>query len=122
MIPDVKHGTVLCIRTDGTEYVLDRVTLSNIYKACEADCVDFVHIGRANGTYLYMAVDDNGYESTMVERGPHAVELVPVKARKPVNSRATELYHAVCVPGTTHQIVGDVALYHDEDFEPEESE
>ena len=29
---------------------------------------------------------------------------------------ATALYHGVCHPGTTHQIVGDVAIVHEKDF------
>lgn len=29
---------------------------------------------------------------------------------KPVNYEATRLYHGVCIPGTTHEICGDVAI------------
>lgn len=46
-----------------------------------------------------MVVDDNGLDKGL-----------------PVNKRATELYHEVCRPGTTHQIVGDVAVVPDADF------
>lgn len=35
----------------------------------------------------------------------------------PVNAKATELYHANCRPGTTHEIRGDVCIVLDEDFE-----
>lgn len=48
--------------------------------------------------------------------GNGSFELKCIRARKPVNAKATELYHAVCKPGTTHQIVGDVAIVNDEDF------
>lgn len=34
----------------------------------------------------------------------------------PVNPKATAMYHAVCRPGTTHEIVGDVVIAVDEDF------
>jgi len=34
----------------------------------------------------------------------------------PVNAAATALYHARCLPGTTHQIVGDVVIVPDSDF------
>lgn len=36
--------------------------------------------------------------------------------RLPVNVEATKLYHANCVPGTTHQIRGDVVVVPDDDF------
>jgi hypothetical protein len=35
---------------------------------------------------------------------------------KPVNQKATALYHAVCRPGTLHQIHGDVVIVSDRDF------
>jgi len=68
-----------------------------------------------------MLVDDDGYEVEVQERDPPpgfavAFERVPVRAAKPVNPIATGLYHAICHPGTTHQIVGDVAIVRDEDF------
>lgn len=37
------------------------------------------------------------------------------KARS-LNPEATRLYWSVCRPGTTHEIVGDVAIARDEDF------
>lgn len=64
-----------------------------------------------------MIIDDNGYESKMIEHDDHHFELRPIKALKPVNAKATALYWSVCVPGTTHQIVGDVAIYVEKDFE-----
>lgn len=35
---------------------------------------------------------------------------------KPVNDQATKLYHAICKPGTTWQIRGDVAITLDSHF------
>lgn len=63
-----------------------------------------------------MIVDDGGYETEMVDHGNGRFELKPTRARKPVNPAATKLYHSICRPGTTHQIVGDVAIALDEDF------
>jgi hypothetical protein len=63
-----------------------------------------------------MLVDDDGWECVTVEHGPGHIEFKPVAARKPINERATQLYHAVCLPGTTHQIVGDVAICWDKDW------
>lgn len=77
-----------------------------------ATCFDAVtlDVGRV------MIVDDNGYETKTVDHGNGHIELVPISARKPVNQAATELYWLRCRPGTTHQIVGDVAIVNDEDF------
>jgi len=33
-----------------------------------------------------------------------------------MSEKATALYHSVCLPGTTHQIVGDVAIAIDAEF------
>lgn len=66
-----------------------------------------------------MLVDAHGYETEpeTIDRGGMAVVRVkPTVARLPVNAKATELYHSVCQPGTTHQIVGDVVIAFDEDF------
>lgn len=62
-----------------------------------------------------MLVDDGGYETTSEVR-ENVTHLVPTKPLKPVNAKATAMYHAICHPGTTHQIVGDVAIVNDEDF------
>lgn len=35
---------------------------------------------------------------------------------RPINPIATALYHANCIPGTTHPICGDVAIVPDDDF------
>lgn len=73
-----------------------------------------------------MIVDDDGYDVELIDHGlqpaPHGGmaqtwERRPMTAKKPVNAGATKLYHTVCKPGVTHQIVGDVAIVHDKDFE-----
>ena len=63
-----------------------------------ADCIDAVNLrdGRV------MLLDDVGH--------PKGLQF---------NAGATELYHSVCRPGTTHEIVGDVAIYLDRDFDPQ---
>lgn len=102
---------VTIIRTNGaTEQheIAGRSVLSQICKLIGADCTDTVNLRGG----LVMFVDDNGYETRAEER-PYGVELVPVRARKAVNEQATKLYHSVCRPGVTHQIVGDVAIVHD---------
>ena len=101
------------IRTDGREVDVEG-KYSAIGKLIGAVVLDSVNLrdGRV------MLVDDLGYEVEQVEAGqqqtPYGMATVferrPVRARKPVNPKATALYHAVCKPGTTHQIVGDVAI------------
>jgi hypothetical protein len=109
------------VRTDGRReqhevHGGDRVC-AQIGALIGADTVDVVNLrdGRV------MLVDDNGYDTVDVEVPPppgygFAIERQCVRGRKAVNPTATALYHAVCVPGTTHQIVGDVAVVRDEDF------
>lgn len=77
-----------------------------------ASYLDTVNLRNGN----VMMVDDAGYETQAVDHGDGRVELRPTRARKPVNPEATKLYLAICVPGTTHQIVGDVAIARDADF------
>jgi hypothetical protein len=85
---------------------------ADIEKAIGASCTDSVNLrdGRA------MIVDDNGYDTKTIDHGGGRFEIKTTRARKPVNEKATKLYWSVCRPGTTHQIVGDVAIVNDADF------
>jgi hypothetical protein len=104
------------VRADGTEQLLDRphsvAELLVLIGAKTADSVSLRHMGYP---LHVMMVDDKGYDYKQVERGFHTA-LVARRARKPVNADATRLYHANCRPGTTHRIVGDVAIVPDSDF------
>lgn len=105
------------IRTDGTTVdLLTPLTLAEAYELLGAKTLDYVALGHMGSPLHVMMVDDNGYETTAVVDGNHTT-LVPIKARKPINVEATRLYHLNCKPGTTHQIVGDVVICPDEDFE-----
>jgi hypothetical protein len=116
--PQVDKDTVLVIRTDGSREVL-KITkgtlLKTVHSAIGAETLDMARIGKADDTDLVMAVDDAGYETEEINHGGGRFELRPIRARKPYNQTATWLYHAICRPGTTHQIVGDVAIFHDGD-------
>jgi hypothetical protein len=130
---------VLIIRTDGREethgatrlQLVDRV--SELIGARTLDTVNIfrnpIHAERFRMRRPVMFVDDDGYETEIVDHGSGPVVLngvtLPVAvhmerkathARKPMNAKATELYHAICKPGTTHAIVGDVAIVDDEDL------
>ena len=97
-IPDVRRGEYKIIRVDGTEELVEeKPTLGAVYQAIGCECVDTVTLDHER--MIVMMVDDVG----MVDG-------------KPVNPKATELYHQRCKPGTLHQIHGDVAIVNDEDF------
>ena len=89
------------IKVDGTEVPLPRHgSTRDIAKLIGADTMDTVILTWTNGVPAQvMLVDDLGYDKGL-----------------PVNAKATALYHKVCQPGTTHQILGDVAIVHDQDF------
>jgi hypothetical protein len=137
--PQVERGTFLVIRCDGSEELIrEKPTLDRIHAAIGTDTLEFVTLTVTRGIGgtipdLMMAVDDAGWETETVDRTTgkpvpydemiasmateegQRFELRPTRARKPVNPRATELYLALCRPGETHQIVGDVAILHDRD-------
>lgn len=83
------------------EVRLGKPVITEVMDLIGAAIPDTVNIRNGEGrpTGVVMMVDDNG----------HALG-------KPVNALATEIYHAQCIPGTTHEIRGDVAIVNDEDF------
>lgn len=106
---------VQILRTDGREEEIEiprSRAIPEIEAAIGASVLDGVSL--RDGRVMF--VDDNGYDCEFVDHGDGRFESRPVKARKPVNVKATALYHAICVPNTTHQIVGDAAIVRDEDF------
>lgn len=94
----VKPGTWKVIRTNGKETMyFAKPTIRDIEEAIHAECLDTVILDRENQQILM--VDDTGM----------------CDGKEP-NPAATKLYHAICKPGTTHQIHGDVAIVNDADF------
>jgi hypothetical protein len=88
-------GTYKLIRTDGTETMHGgKPTIREIMRLIGCEGLDTVTIDRKQQTVMF--VDDTG----MLDR-------------KPVNAKATVLYHAVCEPATVHQIHGDVVIVND---------
>lgn len=85
------------IRADGTETELHGPhAIQDVAQMIGATTVGAI---RLRDRVHVMLVDDDG----------QAKEL-------PVNAEATRLYHEVCVPGTTWQIVGDVVVVPDPDY------
>jgi hypothetical protein len=98
VIPDIRRGEYLIIRVDGTETrVEEKPTLHKLYRDIGCQCADTVTLDHKR--QILMFVDDTG----MVDG-------------KPVNPKATALYHGRCKPGTVFAIHGDVAVVNDEDF------
>lgn len=105
------------IRIDGTVQELPkRLSMRKIRELIGAEALDTVSLHHMGLPLHVMIVDDHGYDTKAITDG-NSTLLVPMKARKPVNAEATRLYHLNCMPGTTHQIVGDVVIVPDEDFE-----
>lgn len=99
---DIKRGEWLVIRVDGTQdWKQGKPTIGKIYREIGASCCDSVTLRFPDGGKdgIVMMVDDTG----MLDG-------------KPVNPRATDIYHSRCKPGTIHAIHGDVAIVNDEDF------
>lgn len=105
------------IRVDGREEVLDAAkTMPELKKLLGVTTFDSVNLRHMGWPLHVMLVDDHGHETKTVDHGDGCIELVSTGHRKPVNEKATALYWENCLPGTTHQIVGDVAIVPDEDF------
>jgi hypothetical protein len=95
---DIRRGEFKVIRVSGVEELHEeKPTLDNIYRAIGCDCIDTVLLHRERE--IVMIVDDTG----MVDG-------------KPLNPKATALYHILCKPQTAWGIHGDVAIVNDKDF------
>jgi len=87
-----QRGEYKVVRTDGSETVHQgKVSIDEICRLIGCDSLDTVRIGPRRE--LTMFVDDTG----MIDG-------------KPVNPKATALYHAICRPGTVWAIHGDVVI------------
>jgi hypothetical protein len=97
---DIKRGEYLLIAVDGTEIrVYDKPRLPVIEKFIGCNSIDTVILKKRGGEpSVIMVVDDTGIDG------------------KPVNPKATELYHSICKPGTVYAIHGNVAIVNDKDF------
>lgn len=94
----IRRGEFKIIRVDGSETMHEgRPTIRGIQQFIDAECLDTVILDFR--LKQVMMVDDTG-----------------MCDGKPVNQKATALYHAICKPGTVHCIHGDVAIVNDGDF------
>jgi hypothetical protein len=94
----IGRGKYMVITVEGAESIHDGVpTIKEIRSIIGCDALDTVLLDRDSRTV--MMVDANGLIN-----------------RKPINAKATVLYRAVCQPGVTHSIYGNVVIVNDEDF------
>ena len=94
----MKRSHYKVIRADGTETVHHGApSVADICRLIACDMLDTVTIDRLRQTVMF--VDDSG-----------------VIDGKPVNPKATTLYHRVCKPGTLHQIHGHVVILNGRDI------
>ena len=112
------------IRADGTVQLLERPhTMRELERLLNTDGVDTVNLRHAGHPLMVMVVIDRGWDTEAVEDTVttngmtfQRTTMKPVRPRFAINEQATALYHANCIPGTTHQIAGDVAVVPDSDF------
>jgi hypothetical protein len=106
------------IRTDGTTIDLPNALPMRKYaELIGADTLDTVSLHHMGEPLHVMLVHDKAWETQEVEHDGW-LEIRPIRALLPVNEKATQLYWANCVPGTTHQIAGDVIVAPDDEFAP----
>lgn len=101
------------IRTDGREEHVD-APFDKVNELIGAPGSPVPCLGTVNlRDGRVMMLNDRGYETkeeTVTVEGTKFVRIIPVKALLPDNAKATALYHSVCRLGTTHRVVGDVAI------------
>lgn len=100
----VRPATIVrrLIRDDGTEVELPPEVIGNMQMLREllgAESTDMVRLHHLGRPLHVMLVDDIGSIR-----------------RRPVNAKATALYHANCRPGTTHDIRGHVIVCPEDDI------
>ena len=90
------------IRANGEhQAIVGSRSVSELATLIGANTLDTVNLRHLGAPLHVMLVDDQGVEKNL-----------------PVNAAATRLYHANCVPGTTHDIRGDVVVVPDDDYAP----
>ncbi|MBP6018763.1 MAG: hypothetical protein KA735_04675 [Burkholderiaceae bacterium] len=88
------------IRANGTEEeLIGPHALDDVMQMIGANTLDTVALRHMGQPLHVMLVDDNGAIND-----------------SPINAKATELYHANCIPGTTRPIHGDVVIVPDGDY------
>jgi hypothetical protein len=104
------------LRVDGSHVDFDQpIPVKDFDRLLGCNMTDHVTLRHIGDELHVMFVDDAGYETEPVQH-EWGVELKCTKARKPVNVEATKHYHANCVPGTTHQIVGHALIVPESDY------
>jgi len=83
------------------------------YKVIRTDGTEIVHQGNPTLRAIEMLIACSGLDTVTIDRKRQTVMFIDDTGMldgKPVNAKATALYHAVCRPGTVHSIHGDVVI------------
>jgi hypothetical protein len=83
------------------------------YKVIRMDGTETVHAGTVSTVEICKLIGCDGLDTVTIDRRRQTVMFVDDTGMldgKPVNAKATALYHAICRPGTVHQIHGDVVI------------
>ena len=89
------------------------------YKVIRVDGTETVHVGKPSVKAIAMLIGCDGLDTVTLDRRRQTVMFVDDAGMldgKPLNPKATALYHARCKPGTVHAIHGDVVIVNDGDF------
>lgn len=83
------------------------------YKVLRVDGSETVHQGKVSLAEIQHLIGCSGLDTVTIDRRKQTVMFVDDTGMidgKPVNPKATELYRAICKPGTLHSIHGDVVI------------
>ena len=89
------------------------------YRVILCDGTESVHEGRPYYRQICQIIGCDGLDTVTLDHRRQTVMFVDDTGMldgKPVNAKATALYHAVCKPGTLHQIHGHVVIVNDRGF------
>jgi hypothetical protein len=93
------------------------------YKVILVDGTETVHQGNPSIAEIQTIIGCDGLDTVTIDRRLNTVMFVDdtgMMDRRPVNSKATSLYHSICRPGNPCSIHGHVVIVNDRDFTPSE--
>jgi hypothetical protein len=91
----------------------DAVLHSNQYQLIRSDGTETTFSGRPSFDEIHRLIGHDSLDTVTIDRRRQTVTLVDDTGMldgKPVNVKATALYHAICRPGTVWAIHGDVVI------------
>lgn len=93
------------------------------YKVILVDGTETIHQGTPSIAEIQVIIGCDGLDTVTIDRRLNTVMFVDdtgMMDRKPVNSKATAIYHSICKPGNPYSIHGHVVIVDDRGFAPSE--